>query len=103
MTPDLPAEGTDPPYTIQYAADDEDQPLLAIVDSVAWVNGVDVRELQPLHRAVDVDTLEDLLGRDGREFERSAAADAAAAVTVTFQYEGCRITVDQDHVVVDPE
>lgn len=101
MVPDSPGNGSGDSYTFHYLADNDDQPLLAIVESVAWVNGVDARELEPLHYVIDVDTLRELLGRQRRDFSRGA--DDPSSLTVTFRYEGCLVTVTPDEVTVERE
>lgn len=101
MVPDTTADGSGDAYTFHYPTDDDDQPLLAIVESVAWVKGVDARELEPLHHVIDVDTLNALVGGSRPEFNRAAAKDAE--LTVTFRYEGCLVTVTSDRIAVEQE
>lgn len=101
MVPDSPGDGSGDSYTFHYLADDDDQPLLAIVESVAWVKGVDARELEPLHYVIDIDTLVELLGGQRRDFTRGA--NDPGSLTVTFRYEGCFVTVTPEEVTVERE
>lgn len=101
MAPASPGDSSGDPFTFQYPPDTDDQPLLAIVESVAWVKGVDARELDPLHSVIDVDTLTDLLGRERPEFDRSP--NDPSNLTVTFRYEGCLVTVRRGHIAVELE
>lgn len=101
MAPDSPGNGAGDTYTFQYSSTDDEQPLVAIVESVAWVRGVDSRELEPLHRVINVDTLNDVLGQPRGEFARGT--DAPSGLTVTFRYEGCLVTVTQDQITIERE
>lgn len=100
MVPDPPGDGSGDSYTFHYLADNDDQPLLAIVESVAWVKGVDARELEPLHYAIDVETLSELLRGRRRDFARGA--DQPSSLTVKFRYEGCLVMVTPEEVTVEP-
>lgn len=60
-----------------------------ILTSVAAREGCDALDLPPLYDVVDTDALEGLF--------RSGGGDADA-VTVTFDYHGYRITVDESDV-----
>lgn len=66
-------------------------PTMSILAAVASELGVDVADLdQPLYDAIDPDALNRLL-------------EHGSAVSVTFEYDGHRITVDGDGVeVADP-
>lgn len=74
-----------------YCADAE-QPLSeAVIDAIATESGVDVLELAdefgPLYDVIDLSALDSL-------FQSTGAADRSVG-TVTFDYAGYRITVDQ--------
>lgn len=101
MAPHSPGDSSGDSFTFQYPTDTDNQPLLAIVESVAWVKGVDARELEPLHHVIDVDTLTELLGRDRPEFDRSR--NDPSNLTVTFRYEDCLVTVKRGQIAVELE
>lgn len=60
-----------------------DQVAEAVVEATAEATGTDPLEMEPLYAAVDPDALESLVG---------GPPDGANAM-VTFDYEGCRVTV----------
>lgn len=99
MVPGVSTNGSGDTYTFQYAADNGDQPLIAVVESVAWVKGVEPLDLEPLHHAIDVDTLNDLVGGGRPEFTRRDSRDAN--LEVRFRYEGCLVTVSADEITVE--
>lgn len=83
----------DGPHTFRYSIDQSCQPILAIVEAVSWVKGVDARELEPLESAVDVKHLTRLFEDHGRPATRDAGRSRPTDLEVTFQYEGCLVTV----------
>ena len=71
-------------YRFTYSA----QPSTSVVKAVAWAKGVPPTELKPLHRSVDPDALDEILGSQGD-------------VSVSFSYEGCEVDVDgKGHIAV---
>lgn len=57
---------------------------LAVVRTVAAETGRDVTAMPPLYESVDPDALEALV---------AAAGDRSRAVTVTFRYAGCLVSI----------
>lgn len=96
-----PDGGEDTP-SFRYSLDEDNQPLIAIVEAVAWVKGVDVRELEPLYHVVDVEKLREHL-RGPSEFTRSSAGPDRDDPEVTFRYEDCTVTVRPDTITVRRE
>lgn len=97
-----PDDGADDP-TFRYSPEEEDQPLVAIVKAVAWVKGVDVRDLEPLHHVVDVDKLREHMSEDSGRSNQSSVDSDPAELEVTFQYEDCEVTVGRGTIDVQPE
>lgn len=85
---------------VHYAPERPDQPVSAIVDAVSSVKSTDSSELEPLSRVIDTDALCDLFG--GRDERAVAGGDLAHAdPRVTFEYEGCVLTVTADRISID--
>ena len=64
-------------------------PSVAIISIVSKVTGIDPSELELLHDCIDSDALDAL-----------CTADRSSVSRLTFQYNGCEITVGTDGVVV---
>lgn len=100
MTTDTPpTDGSGNTYTCYYGSDEPDQPLTAIVQAVSAMKGVDVRELEPIYYSIDIERLNGLAGRHPST-DRGRPTDPPTELMVTFEYEGCRITVGDEHVSV---
>ena len=61
------------------------RPSAGVIDAVAWCNGADPTTLTPLQEVIDVDALDALMD-----------APQEAAVSITFDYEGCTVQVTGD-------
>lgn len=85
--------------TREYSIEDQEQPLVAIVDAVSEATGVDQQNLVPLERVINVDALTALLKSTRSDFYRSAPS-SAPDVKVRFHYKGCLVEVDRSKVVV---
>lgn len=81
--------------TFRYSPEDDDQPLVAIVEAVAWVKGEDVRDLDPLQRVVDIEALQAQMRAESSQFTSSRADSDSDELEVTFQYEGCEVSVSR--------
>jgi len=82
-----------PRSTVRYDWGPGDSPAERVVEAVAATTGRRPAELGSLYDALDTDALDDLLAG-----ERAAGAPDAA-VTVSFRYEGCRVTVRGDGAI----
>lgn len=104
MSPDIdvPDEAIET-VTFHYAPAEADQPMLAILEAVSWVRGVDVLELEPLAHVVDPDALceqfGDGAGRD--QFYRGPNEERDEGPNVTFRYEGCLVSVSDESITVE--
>lgn len=81
----------------QYRADYDDAPagelLVDVVLGVAEVLGVGTDDLEPAHECIDTDAFDALVRSSGRRsFETGP---------ITFDIEGCRVTVDEGEVTFD--
>lgn len=71
-----------------------EQPLIAIVETIAAVSGKQPTEMPPLGNAIDVDALTALLDTQGADRDLS----------ISFRYQGHTITVtDSGALIVEPE
>lgn len=76
---------------VTYEIDDGELPSEAVVRAVASLTNTPILDLEPLHDVIDPDHLNGVFGdedRDGAPVERS----------VTFGFNGCRITVTRNAV-----
>lgn len=89
--------------TFRYSPEEDDQPLVAIVEAVASVRGVDVRDLRPLHHVIDIDELRVYMGLESSQFTRSSADADYDEREVAFHYEGCEVTVGPGTIRVRQE
>lgn len=64
---------------------------VAIIRAVAEATGRDPTDLEPIADVLDPDALEAIY----------ATASADNPIELTFQYEGCTVTVDQDAIDVE--
>lgn len=67
------------PHSFQY----NDFGVFGLVEAVAWVKNVDPADLDPLQSIIDCDALKALIESQGD-----------TGVTVSFEYEQCRVDVD---------
>lgn len=90
-------------FTFSYPPEADDQPSMAIVEAVSWVKGVPVTELDPLHRTVRTDTLNRFFGESTRTgaLYRSSERSSPSERTMTFGYEGLRVTVAPGEIRVE--
>lgn len=95
-----PASGPEEPYVRQYRAGAPDQPLTAIVEAVSSVKGIDVRELDPIYYAIDIERLNGLAGQNQFGHREGPTEPNPTDLSVTFEYEGCQITVEDERVSV---
>jgi hypothetical protein len=65
------------------------QPSTAVVEAVATVTGRDATELEPIHRSVDADALDNLVDPGGNRGDN--------AIQISFRYEGVDILLDKQH------
>lgn len=76
-----------------YDPDEDYEPLITIVRAVAWANGVDIDDLEPLGNVVNTDALLDLLTHDSRPTYRHPTEAQSEDPGVSFQYEGHTVWV----------
>lgn len=88
--------------TFTYLPEEADEPVITIVKAVALVRGVRDHDLEPLQPTIDVDTLNELFGVQRGEFYRRATDSDTSEIELSFRYEGCKVTVEQGRVRVDP-
>lgn len=73
--------------------DQEDSLVITLVETVADLSGQRMDEVDPIHSVLDPDALEMILDTGHR----------AGDVQVSFEYEGCQVTVSNTgELVVDP-
>lgn len=93
-------DGGEDETTFRYSLEEDDQPLVAIVEAVAWIKGVDFRDLEPLYRVIDVEELRKHMNREPSQFNPARSDSDHGDPEVTFRYEGCEVTVDRDTIRV---
>lgn len=72
----------------EYSVSCEDESLLScIIETVAWVKGVDPLALEPLYNAVEIEALEELY------------SPPRQGLTVSFTYAGCDVQIDSDGTI----
>lgn len=76
----------------EYSLENQDQPLLAIVEAVTEVTDRTYHELVPLQRAIDVEALTELLDSE-RAGSRQSTQRPSPGMRVRFRYEGCQVEV----------
>ena len=82
-------------YRLAFDRSADGSPSVSIVLAIATIEGVDPADLPPLDYTVDTDALDALFGsRDGR----GARMDGS----LTFEYEGYRVTTASEEIVFDP-
>lgn len=97
--PDEPADA----YIFSYPPGAASQPSLAIVEAVAWIRDVPVDELEPLQCAVTAEALNRCFGERSRTAPRfrSSARSSPPDLTVSFDYEGLRVTVTPGEIRIE--
>lgn len=78
---------------LTYTLDEDERPSEAVVRAVASLTDTRVLDLDPLYDMIDIDHLNGLFGESG---ESELLADSS----VTFQFNGCEVTVTPDIVYV---
>lgn len=102
-TDSMPRDSDDG-FTVSYRSGEDGQPMLAIIDAIARTKDVSPTELEPLHYSIGVDELNGLFGRsDPAILYRSSSDSTPANHTVTFEYEGCNVTVTPDLIHIEPQ
>lgn len=71
----------------------DDEPLEALITTVAEASGESPMKMEPLGNVVDTDAIERLLTSDDIE---------TASLLVAFDYNGYRVTLTHDEIVLDP-
>lgn len=91
-------------YTFFYRSDEDNQPVMTVIEAVAWIKGVDALELEPLYDTVNVDDIYGLFSRNHPGvLYRSTTDSATANQELSFDYEGCRVTVNPNEVQIELE
>lgn len=83
--------GRDEEFVVDLEAIGADSVVSGVVLAVAAVKDRPIGDLEPLAWQLDPDALQQLVAR-GR-------SPAAAPLDVTFEYEGCRVTIESGHVI----
>lgn len=105
MSPsDAVPRDSDDRFTFSYRSDEAGQPMKAVIDAMAWTKGVAPTDLDPLNYSIAVDELNGLFDRaDPGLLYRSSSDQTRANHTVTFEYEGCTVTVTPDVIQIEPQ
>lgn len=98
MTDDSPNDKREPSPAIAsadltYTLDEDERQSEAVVRAVASLTDTRVLDLDPLYDVIDTDHLNGL-------FDDSGDSRLLADSSVTFQFQGCTVTVTQDTVYV---
>jgi hypothetical protein len=94
----MPNGARDEEVSVQYAPSDPDEPVSTIVEAVASVKGVDTTALRPLQRTVDTDALHSLISHTESRMHRSSVD--SEDFRVSFDYEGCEVSITRNRVRV---
>lgn len=78
---------------LTHEIDSDEQPSRAVVRAVASVTNTPVLDLDPLYEAIDPDHLDGICGETNR-------TERAVESSISFPYNGCRVTVQGDRVFV---
>lgn len=91
-------------HEFTYSNNQGDQLVSAIVKAISWVKGVDVLNLEPLEDTVYTEGLQRIFTgkEEGNDFYRSSAASTSEFPQVSFEYEGCLVTVSPDKISIGP-
>lgn len=77
---------------------------MAIVEAVAWVKGLDLRDLQPLDDVISTQELNRQFSRsDDPDFYRSASQSTNSGPRMTFTYEDCTVSINGHRIQIDLE
>lgn len=98
MTDNAPTDEREPDPTstsadLAYARDEDEPPSEAVVRAIASLTDTPVHDLDPLYDVVDTDHLDGLFGDSG---DSPLQWDSS----VTFEFNGCTVTVTLDAVYV---
>lgn len=94
MSSDVPRDR----YSHSFSPEETGQPAIAVVEAVAELTDRDWRDLKPLHSVIDTTRLNGLFDESGRLCYRSGSDSDVDGVSVTFQYEGYDVTVEEGTV-----
>lgn len=72
--------------------DGKESILMDVLDAVATTTGTPMEGLPPLQNTVDVQALIDLYSRS-----------RGGPDTLVFTYYGCRVTIREESIIVEPE
>lgn len=86
-----------------FSPEEESEPVVTVVNAVAWTKSVEPLNLEPLHSIVDVEALNQLVTGDAAQASGITKTSEAVGLPVTFRYEGCEVTVEEDRVRVESE
>lgn len=91
-------------WTFRFSPEEPAEPTVTIIEAVAWLRGVDQRDLTPLGAVIDADALAELATGTPRRSASSAAAEASTTdrCSISFEYEGCLVTVESDQITIEP-
>lgn len=88
--------GVSAPAALSYEMDPDERPSRAVVRAVASVTNTPVLDLDPLYDVVDPDHLDGVCSRTGQH-------SAMTASSISFLFNGCEVTVEDDVVCVREE
>lgn len=91
--------------TFAYSADQDGQPVLAIVEATAWLKKTDITNLEPLEDAIDTKALRILFsGKQSRKDNREQSTHYSPEFPhISFMYEECIVTVYPDRIKLESE
>lgn len=75
---------------MEYRVREEEPPSRAVVRAVADVTDRDPTDMEPIAETIDPEAIDEMFTRSSDD-----------VATLTLLYEGCRIEVDDDAVVVE--
>lgn len=91
-------------FTVTYAPEGGDELTLAIVKAVSWAKGVPIRDLEPLQSAIAIAELAELMSDSPNNtflYRSSRSRPPSDDPTVSFSYEGYRITVAPEEIQIE--
>jgi hypothetical protein len=95
---DRAQDGHDETTTLRYSPHEPHEPVATICRAVTQLTGRDPTDLTPLARVVDLDAVQSLFGIPSGG--TATDSDDSPAVTFSFTYEGCMVTVTRNEVRV---
>lgn len=89
-------------YSFTYASDEMDQPSIAIVEAIGWIEGVDSCALPPLADSIDPVALNELFTEPvmGDAHDPGPGRSPPDDLRVRFEYDGFVVTVSPDRIRV---